>query len=217
MSLTTNPQVSIGAWIPTSGGGGSGTVTSVSVVSAHGFAGSVATASTTPAITLSTTITGVLKGDGTSISAATAGTDYQAPITLTTTGSSGAATFISNTLNIPQYSGGTGITWNDQTSGSVTMAVNNGYVTDNGASLVTYTLPATAALGSIVEIAGKSAGGWKIAQASGQTIHFGNVNTTTGATGFLSSTATYDCIRLVCTTANTDFVVLSSVGNITFN
>lgn len=47
-----------------------GTVTSVSVVSANGFAGTVATATTTPAITLSTTITGVLKGDGTAISAA---------------------------------------------------------------------------------------------------------------------------------------------------
>jgi hypothetical protein len=45
----------------------SGTVTSVSVVSANGFAGSVATATTTPAITLSTTITGVLSGNGTSI------------------------------------------------------------------------------------------------------------------------------------------------------
>tara|TARA_R110000868_G_scaffold376606_2_gene641626 strand:- start:824 stop:1708 length:885 start_codon:yes stop_codon:yes gene_type:complete len=56
-----------------------------------------------------TTLTGVLKGNGTSaFSAATAGTDYQAPITLTTTGTSGAATFISNTLNIPQYSGGGG-------------------------------------------------------------------------------------------------------------
>lgn len=54
----------------------SGTVTSVSVVSANGFAGSVATATTTPAITLSTTITGVLKGNGTAISAAVAGTDY---------------------------------------------------------------------------------------------------------------------------------------------
>lgn len=57
-------------------GGGSGTVTSVSVVSANGFAGSVANATTTPAITLSTTITGILKGNGTAISAATAGTDY---------------------------------------------------------------------------------------------------------------------------------------------
>jgi hypothetical protein len=36
---------------------------------------------------------------------AAAGSDYQAPITLTTTGSSGAATFSSNTLNIPQYAG----------------------------------------------------------------------------------------------------------------
>jgi hypothetical protein len=59
--------------------GGSGTVTTVSVVSANGLAGSVANASTTPAITLSTSITGVLKGNGTAISAATAGTDYVAP------------------------------------------------------------------------------------------------------------------------------------------
>jgi hypothetical protein len=87
---------------------GSGTVTSVSVVSANGLAGTVANATTTPAITLSTSITGVLKGNGTAISAATSGTDYQAPITLTTTGTSGAATFVGNTLNIPQYTGGGG-------------------------------------------------------------------------------------------------------------
>ena len=54
----------------------SGTVTTASVVSANGFAGSVATAGTTPAITLSTSVTGILKGNGTSISAATSGTDY---------------------------------------------------------------------------------------------------------------------------------------------
>jgi hypothetical protein len=53
--------------------GGSGTVTSVSVVSANGLAGTVATATTTPAITLSTTITGILKGNGTAISAITVG------------------------------------------------------------------------------------------------------------------------------------------------
>ena len=56
-----------------------GTVTSVSVVSTNGFAGTVATATTTPAITVSTSITGVLKGNGTAISAATAGTDYVTP------------------------------------------------------------------------------------------------------------------------------------------
>ena len=120
----------------TAGGAGAGTVTTVSVVSANGFTGSVATASSTPAITIATSITGLLKGNGTAVSAAvagtdyqtaqsvtgivkssgttrsaaTAGTDYQEPITLTTTGSSGAATFIGNTLNIPQYSGGGGST-----------------------------------------------------------------------------------------------------------
>jgi hypothetical protein len=57
-----------------------GTVTAVSVVSANGLAGTVATATTTPAITLSTSITGILKGNGTAISAATSGTDY-APAT----------------------------------------------------------------------------------------------------------------------------------------
>ena len=55
---------------------GVGTVTSASVVSANGFAGTVATATSTPAITLTTSITGVLKGNATAISAATAGTDY---------------------------------------------------------------------------------------------------------------------------------------------
>jgi len=56
-----------------------------------------------------TTLTGVIKGNGTSaFTAAVAGTDYQAPITLTTTGSSGAATFVGNTLNIPIYTGGGG-------------------------------------------------------------------------------------------------------------
>lgn len=52
------------------GSSSTGTVTSVSVVSANGFAGTVATPTTTPAITISTTVTGILSGDGTAISAA---------------------------------------------------------------------------------------------------------------------------------------------------
>ena len=54
----------------------SGSVTNVSVVSANGFAGTVATPTTTPAITLSTTVTGVLKGNATAMSAAVANVDY---------------------------------------------------------------------------------------------------------------------------------------------
>jgi len=59
---------------------GSGTVTTVSVASANGLSGSVTNPTTTPQITLSTSVTGILKGNGSSISAATSGTDYQAPI-----------------------------------------------------------------------------------------------------------------------------------------
>ena len=67
---------SAGASVPTWTTPAGGTVTNVSVVSANGFAGTVATATTTPAITLSTTVTGLLKGNGTAISAAVANTDY---------------------------------------------------------------------------------------------------------------------------------------------
>jgi phage-related tail fiber protein len=79
--LTNNGAITLGTTALTfaqfsGGGGGAGTVTSVSVVSANGLAGTVATNTTTPAITLTTTVTGLLKGNGTAISAAVAGTDY---------------------------------------------------------------------------------------------------------------------------------------------
>lgn len=58
---------------------GTGTVSTVSVATANGFAGSVANPTTTPAITVQTTVTGLLKGNGTAVSAALAGTDYGVP------------------------------------------------------------------------------------------------------------------------------------------
>jgi|694.fasta_scaffold66354_2 hypothetical protein len=51
---------------------GSGTVTSVSVVSANGLSGSVANSTTTPAITLSTSVSGLLKGSSGALAAASA-------------------------------------------------------------------------------------------------------------------------------------------------
>lgn len=58
---------------------GTGTVTSASIVAANGFSGSVATATTTPTFTLTTTLSGVLKGGAGSLIVATAGVDYLAP------------------------------------------------------------------------------------------------------------------------------------------
>ena len=81
-------------------GSGVGTVTSVSVVSANGFDGTVANPGTTPAITISTTITGILKGNGSAISAATAGTDYLSSVNasspLSGAGTSGSPLIFTN-------------------------------------------------------------------------------------------------------------------------
>lgn len=66
MAFTTDPR----AYVDLSQETPVGTVTSVSVATANGLAGTVATPSTAPVITLSTTITGLLKGNGTALSAA---------------------------------------------------------------------------------------------------------------------------------------------------
>lgn len=106
--------------------------------------------------------------------------------------------------------------WVDQTTGSVTMGTNTGYTVDNGASLVTLTLPTTANLGDFVDIQGFSAGGWKIAQAAGQQIHYGNLATTSGVGGSLASTNQYDYVKLRCAVAGgTIWTVAASQGNLT--
>jgi hypothetical protein len=57
----------------------------VAVTSANGFAGT-SSGGTTPSLTLTTSVTGLLKGNGTAMSAATAGTDYSAGTSALATG-----------------------------------------------------------------------------------------------------------------------------------
>ena len=104
--------------------------------------------------------------------------------------------------------------WNEITAASAGMVINQNYIANRG-TLVTLTLPATSPVGVVIEVTGKGAGGWKIAQNAGNTIFFGNATSTPGAGGFIASTLVRDSVRLVCVTADSDWNVLSSVGNIT--
>lgn len=107
-----------------------------------------------------------------------------------------------------------GTTWSVITINQ-TAAVNNGYIC-NKAGTLALALPASAAVGAVIEVLGiNTATGWQITQAAGQQIFFGTTQTTSGATGTLTSSAIRDAIKIVCITANTTWQVVSVIGNIT--
>ena len=108
---------------------------------------------------------------------------------------------------------GGGLSWTYSTTGQ-TGIVNYGFIS-TASTLSTITLPATATLGSTIEVTGIGTGAWKIGQLANHQIHFGVINTTSGATGYLQSTQTYDSIRLLCTTKDNEYTVLTVMGNIT--
>jgi len=91
----------------------------------------------------------------------------------------------------------------------------NSNVITNRATLVTLTLPETADAGTRIIVSGYGAGGWQIAQRAGQQMHFLSTDTTAGVGGYLASATRYDSVELICTVANTEWVVVRSVGNLT--
>jgi len=120
-NTTTNGYLTSTDWNTFNNKQPSGTyVTSISVVSANGLAGT-SSGGAAPALTLSTSITGLLKGNGTAISAAVANTDYMgvgAPVTKTAdfTVANGEIWYINNksgstcTVTLPAASSWTGRT-----------------------------------------------------------------------------------------------------------
>lgn len=107
---------------------------------------------------------------------------------------------------------GSGEPWTTITGTSQALAVNNGYYANN-ASLVTATLPTTAALGDLILIGAQGAGGFSIAQNSGQSILLPNgASSTTGTGGSVSSATANATIALRCVVANTTFMVWGATG-----
>lgn len=105
-----------------------------------------------------------------------------------------------------------GMSWVNVTGTSASMAVGSGYIANN-AGLVTLTLPATAAVGSVIAVQGNGAGGWTIAQNASQVIHFNAADSTAGVGGSVASSNRYDVIYLICSVANTDWVYTGGFGN----
>lgn len=103
-----------------------------------------------------------------------------------------------------------GLSWSVITADQ-SLVVNTGVIANKG-SLCVLTLPVTAAAGTIIRVAGMNAGLWKIAQNASQKIRFGNVATTAGTGGSIASTLAYDAIEMVCSMADTEWIVLSSNG-----
>lgn len=146
--------------------------------------------------------------DGQLVIGATGGAPASA--NLTSTGGTVTITNSTNSINLETTGG---LLWNVETGTTANIAVNNGYIGNNAAG-VTFTLPATAAVGDRIRVTGLQAS-WTIAQNAGQTVYFGNQSSATGVGGSLASTHARDAVEMVCVVANNDFQILSSVGNIT--
>jgi len=85
---------------------------------------------------------------------------YTAPFTLTTTGTSGAATFTSGTLNIPQYTGGSGtqsIVTANKTSNYTALSTDTGKeLYFSGTGPFTLTMPASPASGDYFYVSNRT-------------------------------------------------------------
>ena len=160
-----------------------GTVTAVSVASANGFAG-VSSGGATPALTLSTTITGMLKGNATAISAATSGTDYSA-------GTNGLATGIlkstTGTGALTIAVAGDFPTLNQNTTGTANIAGGTvGAIPYQSAANTTTVLAATATANQVMLSGANAAPSWSTATYPATSGTAGNYLRSNG-TNFLSS------------------------------
>lgn len=193
-----------------------GTVTTVSVVSANGFAGSVATATTTPAITLSTTVsnTQIVSSDGTAFIGSGQFTFTGQAVQLASTNTTQATT--SSIFSVAA---------NSLTTGTAQYIASSSLTTGNLLRLVGSSTT-LAAGNEMLDISLSGANGTNAITATGARISVTNTNATSGTNTALDlvasgATTTNNAItaagNVILTSANTTQATTSSALTLTAN
>lgn len=179
----------VAVWAAAAGGGGSGTVTSVSVTTANGVSGSVATSTTTPAIsiTLGAITPSSVAATGTVTGSNLSGTNTGDQTTVS--GNAGSATVLqtARTINGVSFDGSANIsvntnnsvTWDNSGTGAASGATFNG----SAAKTISYnTIGAQAASSQLTALAGAawSAGTQVVTLSAANTVTLKTVGQATG-------------------------------------
>lgn len=178
-------------------------ITSISIATANGLAGN-SSVGTTPTLTLSTTVTGVVKGNGTALSAATAGTDYSAGTSSLATGILKSTT-TTGALSIAVA--GDFPTLNQNTTGTADNVTGVVAAANGGTGQSSYTvgdIPYASGATTISKLADVATGNAIISGGVGVAPSYGKIGLTThisgtlaianGGTGQTTQTAAFDAL-----------------------
>jgi hypothetical protein len=177
----------------------------VNILSSNGFAGSITYTTNTANVTLSTTVTGITKGNGTALSAAVSGTDYSLPVLISSAngfagtvvnGTSNATVTMKTTITGLLKGNGTaisaavsGVDYAPPTSGTSILYGNgaggfSNVTIGSGVSFTGGTLSATGSGGTVTSVTGTT----PISSSGGTTPNISISQATTSTNGYLSST-----------------------------
>jgi len=177
----------------------------VNILSANGFAGNIVYTTTNADVTLSTTVTGLVKGNGTALSAATSGADYSLPVLISSAngfagtvvnGTSNATVTMKTTITGLLKGNGTAISaalsgtdYAPATSGTSILYGNgaggfSNVTIGSGVSFTGGTLSATGSGGTITSVTGTA----PISSSGGTTPNISITQSSATTSGYLSST-----------------------------
>lgn len=121
---------------------------------------------------------------------------------------------VGDTVTITNLGGGT--TWN-LINANQFLVSGEAYFVDTTLGNVTLTLPPVSVLGDYFRIYNLGPNNVVIGQGIGQQTRLGQQLSTIGVLGSFTTTQPGDALEIVCSVANTNFNIVSVIGNISFN